>query len=65
VYRISNSYSDLIKPCKITEIKITKDGISYTLSNDYTLKEEYLYPSLEATIKAIIATYLPDYILAK
>jgi len=65
VYRINNSYSNPIKPCKITAIKITKDGIAYTLSDDCTFREEYLYPSLEAIIKAIITEYLPDYILAK
>jgi len=65
VYRINGSYIDPIKPYKITAIKITKDNISYTLSDDCTFKEEYLYPSLEAIVKAIIATYLPNYILAK
>jgi len=65
VYRINNSYSNPIKPYKITTIKITKDDISYTLSDDCTIREDYLYPSLEAIIKAIITEYLPDYILAK
>jgi len=65
VYWISNSCNDPIKHCKVTAIKITRDGISYTLSCDCTFKEEYLYPSFEATIKTLIATYLPDYMLTK